>query len=293
VQPPADPAYAKLRADCEQDADADRQIAGCTAVIESGREVKEVRGIAYANRGFGYTQKRDLVAAIASFSDAIRLHPQYPNAWWGRADAYSTRGEYDAAIADYTEALKLLPNDAEFLNNRAMARFHKRDLDAALADAEAAVTADPKSAPAYDTRAQILAAKGDYTRAIADYDEALRIAPTLTAAAEGKKAAEAAFAAEKVTRGRAQLGAAVVAMGVLEVAPQRCGFTPVIPTITQLASTTGLGPEMLEAEPQASAKRKAAEEAAAAARTDKAGFCERVWADYGNGGAKVANLLHR
>jgi hypothetical protein len=50
---------------------------------------------------------------------------------------------------------------------------------------------------------------------------------------------------------------------------------------------------MLEAEPQASAKRKAAEEAAAAARTDKAGFCERVWADYGNGGAKVADLLHR
>jgi tetratricopeptide (TPR) repeat protein len=293
AQPPVDPEYAKLRADCEQDADADRQIAGCTAVIESGREAKEVRGIAYANRGFGYMQKRDLVAAIASFSDAIRLHPQYPNARWGRADAYSARREYDAAIADYTEALKLLPNDAELLNNRAMARFHKRDLDAALTDADAAVKADPKSAPVYDTRAQILAAKGEYARALADYDEVLRIAPTLAAAAEGKKTVEAALAAEKAARGRAQLGAAVVAIGVLEVAPQRCGFKPVIGTITDLASTTGLGPEMLEAEPQAAAKRKAAEEAAASARADKAAFCERVWADYGEDGTKIAALVTR
>ena len=293
AQPPADPAYAKLRADCEQDSDADRQIAGCTAVIESGREAKEVRGIAYANRGFGYMQKRDYVAAIASFSDAIRLHPQYPNGWWGRADAYNQRREYDAAIADYTEALKLLPNDAEFLNNRAMARFDKRDLDAALADAEAAIKADPKSAPAYDTRAQILAVKGEFARAVADYDQALRIAPTLTAAAEGKKAAEAALAAQKAAQGPAQLGSLVVAMGVLEVAPQRCGFNPVLPTIMQLASTTGLGPEMLDAEPHAAAKRKAAEEAAAAARTDKAGFCERVWADYGGNGKKFADLLTR
>lgn len=290
---PADPEYAKARADCEQDADADRQIAGCTAVIESGREAKEVRGIAYANRGFGYMQKNDQVAAIASYSDAIRLYPQYPNGWWGRADAYSARREYDAAIADYTEALKLLPNDAEFLNNRAMARMHKGDLDAALADAEAAVTADPKSAPAYDTRAQILAAKGQFARALADYEEALQLAPTLTAAADGKKAVEAALAAEKATRGQAQLPAAVVAMGILEVAPQRCGFRPVIPTIKQLASTTGLGPEMLAAEPHAAAKRKAAEDADAAVRTDKAAFCEGVWADYGQNGKKVADLLTR
>lgn len=293
AQPPVDPAYAKLRADCEQDADADRQIAGCPAVIESGREAKEVRGIAYANRGFGYSQKGDYVAAIASYSDAIRLYPQYPNAWWGRADAHLTRREYDAAIADYTEALKLLPNDAEFLNNRAMARFHKRDLDVALTDADAAVKADPKSAPARDTRAQILAAKGELDRALADYEEALRIAPTLAAAVEGKRTVEAALAAEKKTRGQAQLGAAIVAMGVLEVAPQRCGFSPVLPKIMQLASTTGLGPEMLGEEPHAGAKRKAAEDAAAAARTDKASFCERVWADYGLDGKKVAGLFAR
>ena len=293
AQPPADPEYARLRADCEQDADPGRQIADCTAVIESGREAKEVRGIAYANRGFGYTQKGDHVAAIASYSDAIRLYPQYPNAWWGRADAHLSRREYDAAISDYTEALKLLPNDAEFLNNRAMARFHKRDLDAALADADAAVKADPKSAPALDTRAQVLAAKGHFARALTDYDEALRIAPTLTAAAEGKKAVEAALASEKATRAQAQLPVAVVAMGVLKVAPQRCGFRPVIPTITKLASTTGLGPEMLDSEPHAGAKRKAAEDAAAAARTDKAAFCEGVWADYGQNGKKVADLLTR
>jgi hypothetical protein len=61
----------------------------------------------------------------------------------------------------------------------------------------------------------------------------------------------------------------------------------------QLASTTGLGPEMLDAEPHAGAKRKAAEDAAAAARTDRAGFCERVWADYGLDGKKVAGLFAR
>jgi hypothetical protein len=50
---------------------------------------------------------------------------------------------------------------------------------------------------------------------------------------------------------------------------------------------------MLEAEPQAAAKRKAAEEAAASARADKAAFCERVWADYGEDGTKIADLVTR
>ena len=291
--PPVDAAYAKSRADCEQDEDPDRQIAGCTAVVESGREPPQVRGIAYANRGFGYKAKGDLVAAMASFSDAIRLYPGYPNGWWGRADVHYARGNYDAAIADYDEVLRLLPNDADFLNSRAMAKLRKGELDRALADAEEAVKHGQKSAAAYDTRAHILAAKGDHKRALADYDEALRLSPNLAAAVEGRKRVEAALAAGAGKRREAAAAEAVTAAGVLEVAPQTCGFTPSLPALMALAGETGVGPETLASEPHASAKRKAAEEAAAAARADKAAFCNRVWAEYGAGGTRLAGLVSR
>ncbi|MFL5007324.1 MAG: hypothetical protein ACJ8DK_18435 [Microvirga sp.] len=69
----ADEAYAKARADCEQDADPDRQVAGCTTVIESGRETQAVQGIAASNRGFGFYKKSDIARSIASYTEAIRL----------------------------------------------------------------------------------------------------------------------------------------------------------------------------------------------------------------------------
>ncbi|MFL5178217.1 MAG: tetratricopeptide repeat protein [Microvirga sp.] len=325
----SDEAYAKARADCEQDADPDRQIAGCTTVIESGRETQAVQGIAASNRGFGYYKKGDLPGSIASYTEAIRLYPEYPNPHWGCADVHMDRQAWDEAIADYTAALKLEPKDdyslqnrgrahlgkgawdaalADFdaalklkpnesgpLNYRATAYLRKGDLDRALADADDAVRIRPDYASAHATRAEILAAKGDHAGALADYEAALKLSPTLATAIEGRDKAQAALArAGGGAKGTsAEERRALAAIAVLGVAARGCGFDPVLGTTAEIPSWSGVSPEMLDTEPYAGLIRDETLRAEAGLKADKAAFCDRVWAEYGAEGTRVRALVER
>ena len=56
------------------------------------------------------TAKVRSTSAIRDYSKAIRLKPDYANAYVARGNAYSSKDEVDRAIADYTKALELKPN---------------------------------------------------------------------------------------------------------------------------------------------------------------------------------------
>src|SRR5215216_4798046 len=63
----------------------EERIAGCSAIIESGREQGRALAIAYCNRGYALTEKRELDRAIADLDAAIKIDPKY-------ACPYSNRG---------------------------------------------------------------------------------------------------------------------------------------------------------------------------------------------------------
>src|SRR5262249_23863527 len=54
----------------------------------------------------------DFAAAIADFSEALRLDPGYAEAWNNRGVAHQAAGDLDPALADYEEALRLDPGYA-------------------------------------------------------------------------------------------------------------------------------------------------------------------------------------
>ena len=54
--------------------------------------------------------KNDFDLALKCFTDAIRLKPDYAEAYCNRGDAYGKKGDRDKAIADYTEAVRLKPD---------------------------------------------------------------------------------------------------------------------------------------------------------------------------------------
>jgi len=63
------------------------------------------------NKGIDFSEREDWDAAIACYSEAIRLKPDFADAYNNRGNAYDDKGEYDLAIKDYSAAIRLKPDD--------------------------------------------------------------------------------------------------------------------------------------------------------------------------------------
>jgi len=129
------------------------------------------------NRGNEYRLNGDYDLAIADYTEALRINPDYYQALYNRGNAYANKGDYDRAIADYTAALRIKPDYDQALNNRGNAYANKGDYDRAIADYTAALRIKPDFDQALYNRGNAYRNKRDYDRAIEDYTAALRINP--------------------------------------------------------------------------------------------------------------------
>jgi tetratricopeptide (TPR) repeat protein len=122
-------------------------------------------------------QNGDLRGAIADYTQAIQLKPDFADAYKNRGDVRSELGDKPGAIADYNKAISLNPNDAGFYNNRALVKSDLGDKPGELADYDQAIQLDPTLALAYYNRGNALIEVEDKDRAIADYTKAIDINP--------------------------------------------------------------------------------------------------------------------
>jgi tetratricopeptide (TPR) repeat protein len=109
----ASPAAADIRDDsvarCMGD-NSDLAIAGCTWLIASGRETTENLAVEFYNRGNAYYDQDDYDRAIADYSQAVRLRPDFAKAFINRGLAYEEKEMFDQAVADYRAALRIAPS---------------------------------------------------------------------------------------------------------------------------------------------------------------------------------------
>jgi len=92
------------------DVDWPRQIAACTALIESGAETPENTGIAYFNRALAYENLDKFAEAIADFTRAIALNPNDADSYLYRGIDRTRLGDKDGGDADIATAKRLNPN---------------------------------------------------------------------------------------------------------------------------------------------------------------------------------------
>ena len=96
-------------------------IYACTRQIQSGRLSGDDLAVSYNQRGNSYHLKSDYERAIANFSKAIQLVPDFATAYGNRASSYYDIGEYDRTIADYSEAIRLDPGYTAAYTGRGLA----------------------------------------------------------------------------------------------------------------------------------------------------------------------------
>lgn len=123
--------------------DPDDSIAACTRLIRSGKESKADLSIIYQNRGYQRGRKNDTDAAIADYSEAIRVNPRNAQAWTNRGARLQRKKEFQRAIADHTEAIRLDPNHKDAWYNRGNVYQEMGDRQRAIADYRQALKVNP------------------------------------------------------------------------------------------------------------------------------------------------------
>ena len=114
-------------------------------------------------------------AAINNYKKALKINPDYPDAYNNMGNALKDKGDLEAAIESYKQALKIKPDYAQAYNNMGIALKGKGDLEAAIESYKQALKIKPNYAEAYNNMGIALKDKGDLEAAIESYKQALKI----------------------------------------------------------------------------------------------------------------------
>jgi tetratricopeptide (TPR) repeat protein len=119
------------------------------------------------------------VGAAQSGSVAVTGPLPDAEAYVKRGEVSAGAHKYDQAIADYNMAIRLRPDYAEAYNDRGHAYHWKgSNRDRAVADFTRAIELRPNYPTAYNNRGVVYMAGGDAARGISDFDRALELNPT-------------------------------------------------------------------------------------------------------------------
>jgi tetratricopeptide (TPR) repeat protein len=137
-----------------QHGDDDAAIYYLSAAIAAGVLRPNDLAAVLASRGVAYDNKGQTDAAIADFTAALELKPDFGDAYIDRGLSWTKKHEYDRAIAEFTQASNVDPAHAFIaLNDRGNAYDEKGDFEKAIADYSGSIRLRPDYATAYYNRA--------------------------------------------------------------------------------------------------------------------------------------------
>jgi len=138
-------------------------IATCTRAIASGRYDDAELAVLFKDRCREWNKRQESDRAIEDCSQAIRLKPDFAQAFNNRGAAYTFKDQYDRAIEDYEQAIRLDPDDADAFNNRGAVYSLKGQYDRAIEDYNQAIRLNPCDASAFNNRSRAYQLKASAT----------------------------------------------------------------------------------------------------------------------------------
>jgi len=118
----------------------------------------------------------DYPGAIAQFTKAIDIFPEYTDAYLGRGKARQAAGQSEAALADFEKAIAIDPISELAYTLHGMTEQSRGNTQKALADFTRSIHLRP-TADAYYQRGLTYQSLGQPQRAITDYDSAVAYDP--------------------------------------------------------------------------------------------------------------------
>lgn len=164
---------AELRTDCDSESgrghEWELQAAYCVIYADLAADDEE-KAFAWLHSGNALEELERYGPAIADYSRAIELKPDYYGAWLNRGLAKRRSYDIEGALADYEKAMEIDPTRPDAYNNRGSIRMAMEDHAAALADFERAVERAPGRPDLVFNRGFVRQLMGDSERALSDYD---------------------------------------------------------------------------------------------------------------------------
>jgi len=133
--------------------------------------------LAYANRGIAYGEEGRITLALADFSRAIEIKPDYAKAHYNRANAFDILGRKEAAIEDLSAAIRANPRYLKAYYRRGALYAGLGRYPEAARDFEAALELAPGFRPALMALGRVYAAMGESAASELYYERARRLAP--------------------------------------------------------------------------------------------------------------------
>ena len=168
--------------------DDDKLIADMSqAIALYSQGIGEVHTTPYATRAEAYARNGETEKAIADYTAAIQIDPDWGASYSERARLYFDAGDYNKAFADYDKAAELDPKDLNKFMDRGYAYYHRGEWDKALADVDSVMKLEPAWINAVILRGNIYSAQGKYVEAMKEFNDAIaqsdRVVPGYNAAA--------------------------------------------------------------------------------------------------------------
>ena len=168
-------------------------ISKSEAVKPLVEEKQSVSAETYFYRGNENYLMRSYEDAITAYNEAIRLRPDFANAYVNRGLAKEKLGQHESAIMDYSSAIKIDPALAGAYNNRGSAQRKLGQHFLALEDLSTAIQIEPRYVKAYVNRGNAKNSLGHPNEALEDFNTALALDPNSAEAYNNRGVAKAAL----------------------------------------------------------------------------------------------------
>jgi class 3 adenylate cyclase len=116
-------------------------------------------------------------SSIAHFDEAIRISPNFIEAYVGRAEARRLLGQYEVSLADCNKVMQLKPTDPRAYNCRGHGYLLMKQYEKAIPDLDQAIRLNPTFVFAFENRGNAYAGLQQWDKAIPDYSQAIRFRP--------------------------------------------------------------------------------------------------------------------